>query len=157
MIPFLDLKPGADAADVHAAIDRVVARGWFVLGPELEAFETEWAASSQATQAYTAGGHLDANGVYVETKNQSGGLLADSGTLNVTENLRLGESGGMGSMTIRNNARVNAGVTILGVFSGSGTMTVSGSGSSTRTSRTTAWPWPLTPRPTGDGRGRGPS
>jgi hypothetical protein len=29
---------------------------------------------SQAIQAYTAGGHLSANGVYVETKNQGGGL-----------------------------------------------------------------------------------
>jgi hypothetical protein len=31
-------------------------------------------AYSQALQAYTAGGHLSANGVYVETKNQGGGL-----------------------------------------------------------------------------------
>lgn len=29
---------------------------------------------SQAIQSYTAGGHLSANGVYVETKNQGGGL-----------------------------------------------------------------------------------
>ena len=31
-------------------------------------------AYSQALQAYTAGGHLGVNGVYVETKNQGGGL-----------------------------------------------------------------------------------
>jgi hypothetical protein len=31
-------------------------------------------AYSQALQAYTAGGHLSTNGVYVETKNQGGGL-----------------------------------------------------------------------------------
>ena len=31
-------------------------------------------AYSQAIQAYTAGGHLSAEGVYVETKNQGGGL-----------------------------------------------------------------------------------
>jgi hypothetical protein len=31
-------------------------------------------AFSQALQAFTAGGHLSANGVYVETKNQGGGL-----------------------------------------------------------------------------------
>ena len=31
--------------DVRAAIDRVVARGWFVLGPEVEAFEHEFAAA----------------------------------------------------------------------------------------------------------------
>ena len=41
MIPFLNLVPGPDAADVRAAIDRVVTRGWFVLGPELEAFEDQ--------------------------------------------------------------------------------------------------------------------
>ena len=31
-------------------------------------------AHSQALQAFTAGGHLSADGVYVETKNQGGGL-----------------------------------------------------------------------------------
>ena len=31
-------------------------------------------AYSQALQAYTAGGHLNANGVFIETKNQGGGL-----------------------------------------------------------------------------------
>jgi hypothetical protein len=33
-------------------------------------------AYSQALQAYTAGGHVSANGVYVETKNQGGGLTS---------------------------------------------------------------------------------
>src|SRR5678816_1587889 len=60
---------------------------------------------------------------------QGGGLLVDLGSLNVTENLRLGENGGMGNMTIRNDADVSASQTILGVFSGSGLMTVSGNGS----------------------------
>ncbi len=31
-VPFLSLVPHEDAADVRAAIDRVVARGWFILG-----------------------------------------------------------------------------------------------------------------------------
>src|SRR6516162_9047649 len=31
-------------------------------------------ASSQALQSFTAGGHLSSRGVYVETKNQGGGL-----------------------------------------------------------------------------------
>ena len=39
-IPFVDLRPDADA-DARAAIDRVIARGWFVLGPEVEAFDPE--------------------------------------------------------------------------------------------------------------------
>ena len=35
-------------AAIRAAIDRVVARGWFVLGPEVEAFEAEFAAACGA-------------------------------------------------------------------------------------------------------------
>ena len=44
-IPFNDLHPGEDAADVQAAIQRVIDRGWFILGPEVEAFEAEFARS----------------------------------------------------------------------------------------------------------------
>ena len=36
MIPFLQLTPGDDAAVVREAMDRVIQRGWFVLGPELD-------------------------------------------------------------------------------------------------------------------------
>src|SRR5262245_60486616 len=36
-VPFLTLVPGEDAADVKRAIDRVVDRGWFVLGRAVEA------------------------------------------------------------------------------------------------------------------------
>lgn len=39
-------------------------------------------AFSQALQVFTAGGHLSANGVYVETKNQGGGLT--DGPFNLT-------------------------------------------------------------------------
>jgi dTDP-3-amino-3,4,6-trideoxy-alpha-D-glucose transaminase len=60
VIPFLDLKPGPDAADVRAAIDRVVARGWFVLGPELEAFESEFADRTAAPHAAGVGTGTDA-------------------------------------------------------------------------------------------------
>src|SRR6187549_838415 len=60
MIPFLDLKPGVDAADVRAAIDRVIARGWFVLGPEVEAFEREFADASGAAHAVGVGNGTDA-------------------------------------------------------------------------------------------------
>jgi len=51
VIPFLSLVPGPDASEVRAAIERVVSRGWFVLGPELEAFEKEFAAANGATHA----------------------------------------------------------------------------------------------------------
>jgi dTDP-4-amino-4,6-dideoxygalactose transaminase len=60
VIPFLDLRPGRDAADVRAAIDRVLARGWFVLGPELEAFEQAFAAACGAPHAVGVGTGTDA-------------------------------------------------------------------------------------------------
>jgi len=59
-IPFIDLRPGEDAAAVRAAIDRVIARGWFVLGPEVEAFETEFAAACGAPHAVGVGSGTDA-------------------------------------------------------------------------------------------------
>src|SRR5712664_1747711 len=59
-IPFIDLTPGADAAEVRSAIDRVIARGWFILGPEVEAFEQEFAAASGAAHAVAVGTGTDA-------------------------------------------------------------------------------------------------
>jgi dTDP-4-amino-4,6-dideoxygalactose transaminase len=50
-IPFVDLRPADDATEVRAAIDRVITRGWYVLGPEGEAFEAEFASASGASQA----------------------------------------------------------------------------------------------------------
>jgi dTDP-4-amino-4,6-dideoxygalactose transaminase len=47
-IPFNDLRPRL--AEYQAAIERVLSRGWFVLGPEVEAFEHEFAE-------YQGGGH----------------------------------------------------------------------------------------------------
>lgn len=62
-IPFVDLRPQEDAADVRAAIDGVMARGWFVLGPEVEAFEHEFAAASGASHAVAVGNGTDAIGL----------------------------------------------------------------------------------------------
>src|SRR5687767_1082930 len=59
-IPFLALTPGEDAADIREAIDRVITRGWFILGPELEAFEQEFAAASGAAHAVGVGTGTDA-------------------------------------------------------------------------------------------------
>ena len=59
-IPFLDLRPDEDDAPVRAAIDRVVTSGWFILGPEVEAFETEFAAASGAADAIGVGNGTDA-------------------------------------------------------------------------------------------------
>ena len=60
MIPFLQLTPGEDAPVVDAAIRRVVERGWFVLGPELEAFERAFAAATGAPFAAGVGTGTDA-------------------------------------------------------------------------------------------------
>jgi dTDP-4-amino-4,6-dideoxygalactose transaminase len=59
-IPFVDLRPGDDAGDVAAAVDRVITRGWFVLGPEVEAFETEFAAACGARHAVGVASGTDA-------------------------------------------------------------------------------------------------
>jgi dTDP-3-amino-3,4,6-trideoxy-alpha-D-glucose transaminase len=59
-IPFMSLVPGADAADVRAAIDRVIASGWFVLGPEVAAFEREFAVACGAAHAVGVGTGTDA-------------------------------------------------------------------------------------------------
>ncbi len=60
MIAFNSLTPGADAAVVNDAIARVLARGWFVLGPEVEAFEREFAEACGASYAVGVGTGTDA-------------------------------------------------------------------------------------------------
>ena len=59
-IKFLQLTPGEDAAAVNEAIARVVARGWFILGPELDAFEREFAAACGGERAVGVGSGTDA-------------------------------------------------------------------------------------------------
>lgn len=59
-IPFIDLRPGEDHAAIRDAIDRVLARGWFVLGPEVEGFESEFAAACSARHAIGVGNGTDA-------------------------------------------------------------------------------------------------
>jgi dTDP-4-amino-4,6-dideoxygalactose transaminase len=60
VIPFLQLKPGEDAAAIGTAIDRVIANGWFILGPELESFEQEFASATGAPHAVGVGNGTDA-------------------------------------------------------------------------------------------------
>jgi dTDP-3-amino-3,4,6-trideoxy-alpha-D-glucose transaminase len=59
-VAFASLTPGADALEVRRAIDRVIARGWFVLGPEVEAFEAEFAQACGAKHAVGVGTGTDA-------------------------------------------------------------------------------------------------
>lgn len=61
-VPFLDL--GATYRELSSQFDecyrRVTSSGWFLLGPELEAFEQEWAHESGATSCAGVGSGLDA-------------------------------------------------------------------------------------------------
>ena len=50
-VPFLSLRPGEDADALRSAVNRVIDRGWFILGPELDAFEAEFAAAAGAAHA----------------------------------------------------------------------------------------------------------
>lgn len=62
MIPFLDLSaPYRELQlEIDAAVARVLASGWFILGPEVEAFEAEWAAYCGAGHAVGLANGLDA-------------------------------------------------------------------------------------------------
>jgi dTDP-4-amino-4,6-dideoxygalactose transaminase len=59
-VPFVQLRPAEDREAVEAAIHRVIARGWFVLGPEVEAFEAEFAAACGLPHAVGVGTGTDA-------------------------------------------------------------------------------------------------
>ncbi|HQZ39194.1 MAG TPA: DegT/DnrJ/EryC1/StrS family aminotransferase [Vicinamibacterales bacterium] len=59
-VPFNALRPGEDREDIAAAIRRVVDSGWFVLGPEVEQFETEFARACGAAHAVGVGTGTDA-------------------------------------------------------------------------------------------------
>jgi dTDP-4-amino-4,6-dideoxygalactose transaminase len=59
-VPFLDLHLAEESDAIREAISRVIDRGWFVLGPEVEAFEQEFAAASGARHAVGVGNGTDA-------------------------------------------------------------------------------------------------
>ena len=59
-VPFLSLVPDDDRHEVRAAIERVVASGWYILGPEVEAFESEFARAMGAAHAVGVGTGTDA-------------------------------------------------------------------------------------------------
>jgi dTDP-3-amino-3,4,6-trideoxy-alpha-D-glucose transaminase len=59
-VPFMSLTPGDDADAIRDAMQRVVSRGWFVLGPEVEQFEAEFASAMGAPHAVGVGNGTDA-------------------------------------------------------------------------------------------------
>jgi dTDP-4-amino-4,6-dideoxygalactose transaminase len=62
VIPFLDLKtPYIELREeIDAAISRVVSSGWYILGPEVEAFEAEYAAYCESLHCISVANGLDA-------------------------------------------------------------------------------------------------
>ncbi len=62
MIPFLDMKPAYAElkAGLDAAYTRVMESGWFVLGKEVEAFESEYAAFCGTKHCIGLGNGLEA-------------------------------------------------------------------------------------------------
>jgi dTDP-4-amino-4,6-dideoxygalactose transaminase len=61
-VPFLELKPGylELKEEIDAAYHRVMDSGWYLLGKELESFETEYAAYCEAKHCIGVGNGLDA-------------------------------------------------------------------------------------------------
>ncbi len=59
-VRFMHLQPLEDGPAVDAAIRRVVDRGWYVLGPEVDAFERAFADAAGAAHAVGVGTGTDA-------------------------------------------------------------------------------------------------
>lgn len=61
-VPFLDLRAGylELQPEIDIAIQRVLDSGYYILGPEVEAFESEWASYCGASHAVGVGNGMDA-------------------------------------------------------------------------------------------------
>lgn len=61
-IPFLDLGAAYRElkTEIDAAVHRVLGSGWYILGPEVDAFEAEWATYCEADHAVGLANGLDA-------------------------------------------------------------------------------------------------
>ena len=61
-VPFLELKPAYEELRVRfdAAYHRVMDSGWYLLGTEVEAFESEFAGYCEAKHCVAVGNGLDA-------------------------------------------------------------------------------------------------
>jgi dTDP-4-amino-4,6-dideoxygalactose transaminase len=59
-LPFNERRPGPEAGAIREGIERVLDRGWYILGPELEAFELEFARIAGAAHAVGVANGTDA-------------------------------------------------------------------------------------------------
>jgi dTDP-4-amino-4,6-dideoxygalactose transaminase len=69
-VPFNELKPkvAVHRAAIDRAVARVLDRGWFILGPEVDAFEKELAAAMGAKDAVSVANGTDALILALEVK-----------------------------------------------------------------------------------------
>jgi len=69
-VPFVDFGPHVSAlrTEIHAAIARVLDSGWFILGPEVEAFERELAAQLGTRDAVSVANGTDALQLALEAR-----------------------------------------------------------------------------------------
>ena len=69
-VPFNELKPkiAAHRAGIDRAIARVLDRGWFILGPEVDAFEKELASALGAKEVVSVANGTDALILALEVK-----------------------------------------------------------------------------------------
>ncbi len=81
MIPFNQLKPLHDmlAGEIHAALQRVANSGWYILGPEVAAFESEFAAYHGVNHAVGVANGTDA----IELALRAGGIGAGDEVITV--------------------------------------------------------------------------
>ncbi len=61
-VPFLDLKATQQelSAELEQSFDRVLNSGWYILAPEVDAFETEYAEYCEAKHCVSVANGLDA-------------------------------------------------------------------------------------------------
>jgi len=61
-VPFLELRPAylELKQEIDAAVARVLDSGWYILGPEVDAFEADWASFCEASFAIGLANGLDA-------------------------------------------------------------------------------------------------
>ena len=59
-VPFNSLIPGDDRDAIDGALRRVIDRGWYILGPEVDAFEREFASAIGTSHAVGVGTGTDA-------------------------------------------------------------------------------------------------
>lgn len=78
MVPFLDLRAinARRRAEILAAVTRVLDSGWYVLGPEVEAFEAAFAAYCGTRHCVGVGNGLDALTLILRACLETGRLRA---------------------------------------------------------------------------------